>query len=74
MPTTFAPASGIFGRQMTRAAAEVEDPLARLGCQEIEQGGPMLPDERMLVVVEAGIPWARGGCVHRENPGRMTSR
>ena len=50
--------------QMAGAAAEVEDPLALARREEIDQRGPVLPDERVLVVVEAGVPVGYVGCVH----------
>ena len=47
------------GGQVAGAAAQVQHPLARPRLQQVDQRGAQLPDERMLVVVEAGVPLGR---------------
>src|SRR2546421_8223570 len=47
---------GYHLRQVARAAAEVEDPLARPRVEEREQVSPVLEDEGVLLVVKLRVP------------------
>jgi hypothetical protein len=44
------------GRQVTRAASQIQDPLTRLRRQQADKIYRLLPDESILPIVQSGVP------------------
>ncbi len=56
MPTTSAPNLRDLGGELSGAASNIENALARLGVEQHQQIAAVLPHEGMAGLVEFGVP------------------